>query len=210
MQHYHKAISARASTSSTDDLLSDGVFLSHFLLFIYDICIPTPNAASDANMWAIHLQQLLQRTAVLRQDNLDPTRHGYIIWTLCELDMYACLLGSGSCDFFQSIVRTSMLPPLEEMIPQTASPLSSGRYLDIEAAFFPTILTLYQGVLIQSANVAQMAKTFRDEAAMQILVSPDLYAKWQVSVSQLQNELSTFWYVLWSFECLAMIAEDIR
>ena len=191
LQHYHQAISPQTAASNHDELSSDGTFLRHFLLFIYDICIPMHNEEGGADMWAIHLNHL-RRIATERHERLGSEPYGYILWSICELDMYACLLGSGNCGFVQTLLQHNMLPPLEQQIPHAAASLA-GPYLGNEVNIFPTILNLNQGVLIATVKLAQTAQSFRHEAASRTSVSPGQYARWQVRVSQLQSEMSSFW-----------------
>ena len=191
LQHYHQALSSQtAAASSPEELFSDGAFLRHYLLFIYDICVPMQNAGG-ADMWAIHLTHLRQ-IATLRHERLGRDPHAYILWATCELDMYACLLGSGKCEFIQTVLQHNMLPPLDQQIPPLSLSLS-GPYLANEISLFPPILNLNQGVVIQTAKLAQLAQNCRSEAADRHSVSPGVYARWQASVSQLQAELGSFW-----------------
>lgn len=193
MQHYHSALSSSSTPTTPADLVSDGVFLRHFLLFIYDICIPISTNNGGADMWAQHLNHLRQ-IATQRHARLGQERHGYIMWTICELDMYACLMGSGDCEFIRTVLHQQMLPPLEEQIPRTGLAAASP-YLADEAHVFPAILALNQGVVIQTAKLAQSAQVFRMGATNigEDPISPEIYARWQASVSQLQSELFAFW-----------------
>lgn len=146
-------------------------------------------------MWEQHLNHLRQ-IATHRHERLGREPHGYVLWSICELDMYACLLGRGSCEFFQTALQLEMIPSLEHQIPTSCSqsePYSAG-----EARIMPTLLHLNQGVLIHTAKVAQVAQRCRAEAAArQAPASPGTYARWQASVSQVQNELLTFWNRSW-------------
>ena len=195
LQHYHQALSPQTTAISPDELLSDGTLLRHFLLFIYDICIPLQNEEGGADMWAIHLNHL-QQIATLRHERLGREPYAYILWSICELDMYACLLGSGTCEFVRTMLHHNMLPPLDQQIPRPANALS-GSYLANEGPVFPAILGLNQAILIQTAKLAQLAQSFRNEAASKISVSPGTYARWQANVSQLQVELSSLWTQLY-------------
>ena len=191
LQHYHQALSSQTSVSSPDELLSDGAFLRHFLLFIYDICIPMQNEEGGGDMWAIHLNHL-QRIAILRHEALGREPHGNLLWTICELDVHACLLGSGNCDFVRTTLQQNMLPPLEQQIPSTIVS-TSGCYLPDEVNILPPILKLNQDILIQTAKFAQTAQAFRREASDRNSISPGLYARWQANVSQLQAEMNSIW-----------------
>ena len=191
LQHYHQALSPQTALSSPEDLASDGTFLRHFLLLIYDICIPMRNNDGGEGMWVMHLNHL-RSIAAARYDRLGREPYGYILWSICELDMYATLLGSGDCQFIQTILQHNMLPTLDQQIPHVAASLS-GPYLASEASLFPSILRLNQGVVIQSGKLAQTAQSFRREAANRGAVTPGQCARWQAGVSQLQSELSSFW-----------------
>lgn len=181
--HYHSALSAG---TSQDDLLSDGVFLRHFLLLVYDICMPM---SDDSNMWAEHLNQL-KRLSLSRHQHLGREPLGFIIWRVCELDTYACLMGSGTCEFVRHVLTHNMLPPLEQQIPvvNPAAPYAAN-----EAAIFPAILTLRRNVLIYTAKLAQLAQTLRGEAASRRAVSPGAVAGWQAAITQAQTELNNAW-----------------
>ncbi|KAK1076159.1 hypothetical protein LTR48_009151, partial [Friedmanniomyces endolithicus] len=116
LQHYQDALSVASSPSTADGMLSDGAFLTHFLLFVNDICVPMDADHGGDVMWAQHLNHL-RYIAVQRHNRLGREPYGYILWSICELDMYACLLGSGSCDFARTIIENDMLPSLEAQIP---------------------------------------------------------------------------------------------
>lgn len=191
MQHYHQALSTQTTTSNPDELLSGGAFLRHFLLLIYDICIPMPDDAIGPNMWTIHLSHL-QRIATMRHERFGYEPHAYIIWYICELDMYACLLGSGNCDFIRSILEQNILPPLDQQVPYVAPLLPRGSPAD-EIPGYHDILALNQAIVIQTAKLAQIAQTFRREAAESDVIGPGTAARWQATVMQLQSEMITLW-----------------
>lgn len=188
LQHYQSALSVAATPTTPDDLLSDGVFLRHFLLFIYDICVPMEADHGGDVMWAQHLNHL-RSIAVQRHQRLGREPHGYILWTICELDMYACLLGSGSCEFVKTIMQHNMVPPLEQQIP--AAP--SSPYLQNEAQLFSVIQRLNEGVVLNTIKLAQLAQQCRLEAASIARSSPGAHARWQSSVSRVQTDFMTFW-----------------
>lgn len=192
MQHYHQALSTQTTASNPEELLSSGVFLRHFLLLIYDICIPMPDDSIGTNMWTIHLSHL-QRIATMRHERFGYDPHAYIIWCICELDMYACLLGNGSCDFIRTILEQNILPPLEQQVPFVA-PIISGPSPSDEMSSHQDILALNQAVVIQTAKLAQIAQTFRSEAtASGDMIAPGTTARWQATVLQLQREMVTLW-----------------
>lgn len=180
-----------ATPTTPDDLLSDGVFLRHFLLFVYDICIPMEAEHGGDVMWAQHLNHL-RSIAVQRHQLQGREPHGYVLWSICELDLYACLLGSGSSEFARTIMHNNMIPPLEDQIPSVSITMS-GPYAHSEAQVLPTIQRLNEGVLVQATKLAELAQRCRAEAAVQRPASPGTHARWQAAVSKQQTELLTFW-----------------
>ncbi|KAF2206431.1 hypothetical protein CERZMDRAFT_89316 [Cercospora zeae-maydis SCOH1-5] len=196
MQNYHQALAASSASSIANDLLSDGVFFRHYLLFVYDICVPMPSDELGSDMWAKHLTQL-QRIAVQRHHHHGGQElHAYTIWNICELDVYACLMGSGTCEFLRTIIQNNMLPPLSKQVP---SP-STGQSPDLgphNAQLFSAILRLNEGVLLRAAIIAQTAKSCRAGMAIDpganILMSPGRLAHWSAIATQAQNDLLAFW-----------------
>ncbi|KAL6235152.1 hypothetical protein BDW75DRAFT_230551 [Aspergillus navahoensis] len=59
LQYYDHALpSFQSSLQNCDDVLSDGLFVTHFLLLIYRIALTTPSNGS--NLWSHHMFRLLQ------------------------------------------------------------------------------------------------------------------------------------------------------
>ncbi|KAF7188344.1 C6 finger domain transcription factor nosA [Pseudocercospora fuligena] len=194
MQHYEKALSASAAATTPHDLLSDGVFFRHLLLFVYDICIPTEAGDDDTNMWAGHLTHL-RLLAMQRHQLRNHAPYAYALWTICQLDMYACLMGSGGCEFVETITRNNMLPPLEHQIPPQALVMSpgAGPFHPHEMQIFPPVLRLNEGIVLRAAKLAQTAHNFRQEVKGPGPIPPGTYAQWQAATASLQNDLHTFW-----------------
>lgn len=118
MQHYHQALSTAATPTTRDDLLSDGVFFRHFLLFIYDICIPMQTQDAGADMWALHLNHL-REIALQRHRRAGHEPYAYITWSICELDMYVQRVGGmiwvqtlRTCLIFRPVRRVHLLRQL--------------------------------------------------------------------------------------------------
>lgn len=189
IEHYDKALSAQTPTSNEGELLSDGVFLRHYLLFIYDISMTVAASDAGAGMWVDHLEHLARLTRN-RHAHYGQEPHAFIMWAICSFDTYACLMGNGSGDYFRTVLEQQLLPPLGSGMPLSAQHSSSWRN---ESHAPSIIMNLIRGVLVHTANIAQAAQEFRSEAAERASVSPGRYARWQARASQLQNELSNFW-----------------
>jgi hypothetical protein len=188
MEHYEGALSAQTSASSADDLLSDGVFLRHYLLFVYDICMPADANDAGAGMWVNHLQQLIRLTQN-RAARFGKEPHAFVMHSICAFDTYACLMGNGNCDYFRMVLAQNIVPSLSAAL--TPAPQRPG--WSNEAHTYPIINYLVRGVMVHTAKLAQAAQQFRREAADRTTVSPGRCARWQAQVFQLQTELGTFW-----------------
>lgn len=177
-------------------MLSDGVFLRHYLLFIYDISMTVDASNAGAGMWADHLKHLVRLTQN-RVAHFGKEPHAFVIWSICSFDAYACLMGSGDCEYFRTILETNILPPLGTAMSLTTSSqrttttgTTSGSN---QAQIFAVIMNLIRGVLVHTSKIAQAAQKFRAEAAERASVSPGRCASWQAQVFQFQSDLSNFW-----------------
>jgi len=197
IEHYDRALSAQSPTPSTSAMLSDGVFLRHYLLFIYDISMTVDASNAGAGMWADHLKHLVRLTQN-RVAHFGKEPHAFVMWSICSFDAYACLMGNGDCEYFRTILEDQILPPLGTAMSLTASPNStnpgsSATSWPSEAQVFGVIMNLIRGVLVHTSKIAQAAQKFRAEAAERASVSPGRCARWQSQVFQLQNDLNNFW-----------------
>lgn len=223
MQHYHQALAVSSTTTTSsninNDLLSDGVFFRHYLLFVYDICIPVQSDDAGTDMSAEHLDHL-RRIAVHRHHHFGGREpHAYTIWSICQLDVYACLMGSGSCEFVQTIVRNHMLPALEHQVPSYDTP--GGAVLPPhETSIFPAILRLHEGIVLRAARIAQIAQMLRGEysavlhtcsinnhnyihndhdndskqnPSSSIPIPQEKYLRWIAMITQARTDLHDFW-----------------
>ncbi|KAI5358545.1 Putative zn(2)-C6 fungal-type DNA-binding domain, fungal transcription factor [Septoria linicola] len=195
MQNYHQALAAAASSGSANDMLSDGVFFRHYLLFVYDVCIPMQSDDDGTDMWAEHLNQL-RRLAVQRHHHKQGRElNAYTIWAICELDMYACLMGSGTCEFVETIMQNNMLPSLDQQVPclTVAQTSGAGAFMPHEAQVFPAVLRLNEGVVLRAAKIAQTAQQFRAAVSSHKPISPGRSAQWTAATAQAQHDLHNFW-----------------
>lgn len=169
-------------------MLSDGVFLRHFLLYVYDICVPT-DPEDEANMMWAHLRQLREK-AILRRQHFGHEPLAFIIWSICELDLDACLLGSGQCDFVSTMRSECVLPSLQY---PGYGPLDQAAGFPGDWQIIQSLQNLKEGILLQLVTVAQTAQQCREAAKTTPTVPPSIRANWQATVSRLQHELGLFW-----------------
>ncbi|KAL4911671.1 hypothetical protein BDW62DRAFT_207221 [Aspergillus aurantiobrunneus] len=111
LQYYDEALpSIQSSLENCDDVLSDGLFLTHFLLLIYQIAFTTPSNGS--NVWSHHMSRLLQ-LSLLRQSVAGQERYSLIIWLVCHVDLYALFSGSGTGEYVRMAIEGHLLPEAE-------------------------------------------------------------------------------------------------
>lgn len=190
IEHYDRALSAHTPTPSADDMLSDGVFLRHYLLFIYDICMTVDANDAGSGMWVDHLRHLVTLTRN-RVAKFGKEPHAFVMHSICAFDTYACLMGNGNCDYFRTVLAQQIVPPLGASLAPASQ--RGHNVWPNEAHTYPIIMNLMRGVMIHTSQLAQAAQQFRREAAERATVSPGRYARWQAQVFQLQTEMNNFW-----------------
>ncbi|KAL4900601.1 hypothetical protein BDW74DRAFT_188217 [Aspergillus multicolor] len=114
LQYYdHGLPSIQSSLQNCDDVLSDGLFLTHFLLVVYQIAFAAPS--NGPNLWSHHLSRLLQLSLV-RQSVAESERYPVIIWLICQVDLYALFSGTGSGEYIRAAVEGHFLPKAESLL----------------------------------------------------------------------------------------------
>jgi len=204
LQHYQQALPAlQNSLRSPQDLSSDGAFLTHFLLLVYEIAAAE---AGHSNLWSQHLSTLL-RIALLRREVFGGERFPYVVWWICNIDLDALFSGAGTGEFIGSMLNNDMIPPPSFHLYPLGVDGSSVVYSD-EVDTLPTILQLDYEVTIIAARLALLAQEFRQGSGFD---NPDLMQKEQVTrirqsqVFELQEALRQ----LWAAPGVIMIAHDL-
>ncbi|KOC14186.1 hypothetical protein AFLA70_502g000751 [Aspergillus flavus AF70] len=90
----------------SDNLLSDGLFLTQFLLLIHEVMVAKPDGSS---LWSHYISQMLEIT-LLRQSALGVERFPFVIWWICNIDLYALLSGAGTGDYVKMVLGSDLLP----------------------------------------------------------------------------------------------------
>jgi len=138
LQHYQKVLPAlQSSLRSPDDLSSDGAFLTHFLLLVYEIAAAEP---AHANMWSQHLSTLL-RISLLRREVFGGETFPFVVWWICNIDLDALFSGAGSGEYVGSMLNSDLIPPPSFHLYPLGLDGSSVVYAD-EVEVLPTILQL--------------------------------------------------------------------
>ncbi|KAK5195713.1 hypothetical protein LTR92_004654 [Exophiala xenobiotica] len=164
LQHYQQALPALQSTlRSPNDLSSDGAFLTHFLLLVYEIA-----AAEDhhSNLWSQHLSTLL-RIALLRRDVFGGERYPFLVWWICNIDLDALFSGVGAGEFVGYLLNHDSIPDPSFHLYPLGLDGSSVLYAE-ELESLPTILQLDYEVTILAVRLVLLAREFRNDATFDI------------------------------------------
>ncbi|KAJ5172302.1 transcriptional regulator family: Fungal Specific TF [Penicillium capsulatum] len=157
LQYYQQAFpSLQTSLRNNDDLVSDGLFLTHFLLLIYEVAAAEPHGS---NLWSHHISRLLH-IVFLRQSRFGREPHPFIIWWICHIDLYALLSGAGSGEFLRAIMDHQMLPSSDSLLYPTAAEGSSVIYRE-EHESLPVMMRLYADMFVLAAQLGFLAAQLR-------------------------------------------------
>ncbi|KAL3441153.1 hypothetical protein BJX65DRAFT_259494 [Aspergillus insuetus] len=171
LQYYDQALpSLQSSLQNCEEVLSDGLFLTHFLLLIYQITFAKPSNGSS--LWSHHMSRLLQLT-LLRQSVAERERFPVIIWLICQIDLYALFSGASTGEYVRAATENHFLPEAEALL-QQMGPESSGVLYTEEYDFLSLIMRLhrenfkiavqlgYVATEVRRAKHPQMEQVYRD------------------------------------------------
>lgn len=195
MQHYHLALASQTPASDPNELLSDGIFLRHFVLFCYDLCMPMNAEQGASNMWQEHLVHLSRISTQRYQRGKRGNPDLYVAMCVCTYDVYAGLMGSGECSFIQSMLQHNMLPPEWDKIVPAADSIPVDPYNSSSRQLFLAIQGWNLGITILGGKIAQTAHNLRLQAGRSNHPAPpELQARWKAHITQLQSELESDWH----------------
>ncbi|KAL2215657.1 fungal-specific transcription factor domain-containing protein [Thermoascus aurantiacus ATCC 26904] len=160
LQHYQQAFpSLQTCLRSNQDLSSDGLFLTHFLLLVYEIAAAEPGGS---NLWSHHISRLLH-ISLMRLSMFGSERYPFIIWWVCHIDLDALFSGAGTGEFVGAMLKNNMLPGPGFIL----YPLGPGGYSAIypeESDSLPLILQLHHDTFVLAARLGFLAAELRRES----------------------------------------------
>ncbi|OKL64333.1 hypothetical protein UA08_00025 [Talaromyces atroroseus] len=159
LQHYHQAFpSLQIALHDTNDLCSDGLFLTHFLLLIYEVAAAEEGGS---NLWSHHMSHLLQ-ISLMRVSTFGSERYPYIVWLVCNIDLHALLSGAGTGDFLKAMLENDMLPGSESQLHPVAPSGHSIIYPE-EHNTLPSVLQINHETFIFATRLAFLAADIRQK-----------------------------------------------
>lgn len=186
LQHYQQTLpSLQSSLRTEQDLTSDGVFLTHFILLLYEVRSSTSHvpisslncptnvavqiAAGEPHglsLWSQHIDQLL-RITLLRREMYGHEPYSFIVWWVASIDTHVVLSGLGNGKFIETMLRNNMLP--SGMDPQNpyhtydyTSP-SRGLASPNGHEALPSALAFHRRISILAAELGLLARDIRAE-----------------------------------------------
>ncbi|GAQ03482.1 hypothetical protein ALT_0803 [Aspergillus lentulus] len=157
LNYYHLAfLSLQSSIWSEEDLLLDGLFLTHFLLLAYELAAAELDGSS---LWSHHISRLLHISA-LRRSTFGTEPYPHIIWWVCSVDLYALLSGAGTGAFVQEAMENPDLLPGHGASQQSMH-IPSYRSVSLEDRDSLIVLRLYHDTFKLAARLGFLAAESR-------------------------------------------------
>ncbi|EEH19043.2 hypothetical protein PABG_01362 [Paracoccidioides brasiliensis Pb03] len=161
LQHYQETLPfLQSSMRCHEDLSSDGVFLTHFLLLIYEIAAAEPGGS---NLWSHHLERLL-RIFLMRHEVFKTEKFPFVIWWVCYIDLYALFSGTGTGEFLRAALKADMLPSPKFHLYPLGRDGTSIIYSE-EVNSLPAILQLNHDIFVLTARLGLLASECRPSSS---------------------------------------------
>ncbi|KAE8389980.1 hypothetical protein BDV23DRAFT_156080 [Aspergillus alliaceus] len=168
----------------SEDLLSDGVFLTQFLLLVYEIMAAKLN---EPVLWSHHISRLLEIT-LLRQSAIGVERYPFLIWWVCNIDMYALFSGAGTGEYVRTVIESDLLPGPESILSSIASS-GPGAIDSLELNIFTFMLRLYKDVFSLAVRLALKISEMKNLSSTYTQTPTGL----QQQAAELYGELKRLW-----------------
>ncbi|KAF7597422.1 hypothetical protein BBP40_003669 [Aspergillus hancockii] len=167
----------------SEDLLSDGLFLTQFLMLVYEI---TAAQSYGPNLWSHHISRLLDIT-FLRQSAFGMERYPFIIWWVCTIDLYALFSGAGAGEYVKTVTESNMLPGPESLL--CFPSLNGFGVIDRREHDGLAIMHLYKDTFMLAVRLGLVAAEVKKISASDSYSSVDL----QQQASDLREEFKRLW-----------------
>ncbi|KAL9126937.1 MAG: hypothetical protein Q9217_004095 [Psora testacea] len=192
LQHYQQALpSLKASLQTKEDLASDGVFLTHFILLLYEIAAGEPRGLS---LWSQHISQL-QRIVLLRRDMHGPEPYNFIVWWVACIDIHVVLSGMGDGEYVKTMLCRRLLPT--GIGSDSHYTPMRGLPTETDNGALPSSLSFHRRICVLAAELGLLSKELRNEAKrlMPHPPSPETIQNWQTRIMVLQDTFRRTWNV---------------
>lgn len=107
----------------------------------------------------------------MRRSVFGNERYPFIIWWICNIDLYALFSGAGNGEFIRTMILNNMLPGPETLL----YPINLSGYSIIypeENDSLPMILQMYYATFVLAIRLGFLAADFRREAVLSMGPAP--------------------------------------
>ena len=192
LQHYRQAKPLlQNSIQCEQDLASDGVFLTYFILLLYEIAAGEPRSLS---LWSQDISQLL-RITLLRRDLHGTEPYSFIVWWIVSIDTHVVLSDMGEGHFIEAMLRRRLLPT--DIGSESEYIAAHDLGSPVDGGALPSSLAFHRRICILAAELALLSRDLRDEARRMLPCLPgtNTINQWQHRISVLQDTLRRTWNV---------------
>ena len=160
MQHYEEALhQSERCLQTTEDLASNGPFLMHYVLLIYDIAV---GEAIGSNFWASHMSHILKYIPI-RQAQSESEPFPFVLWRVAIIDTNTLLSGIGNGNFVRKMLSSEFFPPSQQH--RFATRLAGGGPSHPgDAGILKTVTDLSRNTMLLAAEFALLARGLRTTA----------------------------------------------
>ncbi|PLB46978.1 hypothetical protein P170DRAFT_466345 [Aspergillus steynii IBT 23096] len=185
-QYYHRALAAvQTHPSGDDDLLSDEVLLTHFLLLVYEV--------AAANLDGLQIQSYVTSRLLhivhSRQSTYGIERYPFILWWVCYIDVYNLLGGTGTGEFAKAVIEGHLLPTAESFFCPVSPETSCLLYPEERDNLF-MISRLHHDTLMLAVRSGLFAADMRKHQVSY----PDAHMDARQGAEELRNQLRGLWF----------------
>ena len=201
LQHYQQAIGPLQKLQSKRDLASNGAFLTHFILLVYEVgfgsvwLFESTNSrqiAGTEDLWSSHLSTL--RSIIgQRREILETEPFPYVTWWICQIDINALLSGSGNGELIDELARHEMVPTSTELR-ESPKLLDSGSMFPESWDTMSEAWDLHSQMSLHAATIGHSSRQMRKMAGRQPGTSPRRQAaERQQQAARLRERLKQSW-----------------
>ena len=137
----------------------------------------------------------------MRREIFGGERYPFIIWLVCNIDIYAVFSGAGSGEFVGTLMKNNIIPPPDSHQHPLGTDGSSIIYPE-ESDTLPTVLQLRYNVSVRAARLGLLAQELRKEARGQTYADEPFMTQKRIDtrvrqrrILKLQEEFRHLWTV---------------
>ena len=190
LKYYQQALPAlQTNVCITASLYSDGSFLTHFMLLVYEVAAAE---SGRSTLWAQHLSTLLQ-ISLTRHEYFGGERYPYVTWWICNFDLYALLSGAGDGDFFRTMLKSNAISSPSCHLYPLRMDGRSVIYAE-ELPTLPIVLQFNYEITMIAVRLGLLSQELRKDITTDNIVDAITDAKLrQGRVGELQDAMRQLW-----------------